>query len=233
MAFCASCGTQLNEGAKFCPSCGTPAGGVAPATPAAEKVGNIRKCPACGAEVPAMSAICSACGHEFSNVQVANSVQSFFEKLDAIDSEAFAHETAQAQAKAKTAAPSSLSGAFATLLTSPEAMSGVSDVSPGEKRKMALIEGFPIPNSKEDILEFLIMATSRIKPMPSLIGFGAKASQSEINSTKRLNQAWASKCQQVYNKAKISMGTDKETIAQVTAALDTVNQKKCGVSFAK
>jgi uncharacterized protein (UPF0212 family) len=68
-------------------------GGAVPATsappPVAEKVGNIRKCPACGAEVPSMTAVCPSCGHEFSNVQVVNSVQVFFQKLDMLDSTAY------------------------------------------------------------------------------------------------------------------------------------------------
>lgn len=171
-----------------------------------------------------MSAVCSSCGHEFSNVQVANSVQSFFEKLDAVDSEIFEKESAK-EAKGP------LGGALGAMIGVNEMANMFGGANAGEKRKMSLIESFPIPNSKEDILEFLIMATSRIKPIPNMFGFGAKATQSEINSIKRMNEAWASKCQQAYNKAKIGLGTDKDSMEKVTAALNTVDTKKCGVKF--
>jgi len=232
MAFCVKCGNQLAENAKFCTKCGTPTGVAAPqqavpqqaAPPATEKVGNIRKCPACGAEVPAMAAICPTCGHEFSNVQASGTVREFFEKLDIIDQQVFEKEAAK-EAKGP------LGGAVGAMLGVNEMANMFGGVSAGEKRKMAFIESFPIPNSKEDILEFLIIATSRIKEIPKMIGFGAKATQSEINAVKRMNEAWASKCQQVYNKAKIGFGTDKDSMSKVTAALNMVDAKKCGIKF--
>jgi len=221
MAFCANCGTGLADGAKFCASCGTPAGGAAPVKPATEKVGNIRKCPACGAEVPAMAAVCPECGHEFSNVQANSALKEFFDKLDAVDSEVFEKDAAK-EAKGP------LGGALGAALQLDMVANTLAGPSAGEKRKMSLIEGFPIPNSKEDILEFLIMATSRIKPIPGML---SQTAPSEKKSIKRMNEAWASKCQQAYNKAKIGFGTDKEAIAKVTAALNMVDAKKCGVKF--
>ena len=211
MAFCANCGTQLNEGAKFCASCGTPAGGAAPAQPAAEKVGNIRKCPACGAQVPAMSALCPSCGHEFSNVQVTNSVQAFFAKLDAIDSEIYANESAQ-QAKG----PSSMGSGFlgAVFSTAHDSSSKYALADAGLKRKIAMIEGYPIPNSKEDILEFVLLASSRYKGLkkPFLL---------EVDKEEefKLDSAWKAKCEQAYGKAKMTMGSDKEAIANIEGIL--------------
>jgi hypothetical protein len=48
-----------------------------------------------------------------------------------------------------------------------------------------------------------------------------------------MNTAWMSKCQQAYNKAKVGFGTDKDSMAQVMSALDTIDLKKCGVTFKK
>jgi uncharacterized membrane protein YvbJ len=87
VAFCANCGTKMGDGVKFCPSCGTraagggDAGGAAPAKPAKEKVGNIRKCPACGAEVESFQSRCANCGHEFNQAEVASSVKEFSNKI--------------------------------------------------------------------------------------------------------------------------------------------------------
>jgi RNA polymerase subunit RPABC4/transcription elongation factor Spt4 len=186
MAFCANCGTKLEDGARFCPSCGTPAGGVAP-KPAVEKVGSIRKCPACGAEVPVMAAICPSCGHEFSGVKVSDTVQVFFEKLQEITS---------------------------------------------DKQKISFIESFPVPNAKEDILEFIIMASSRFKPMgvlPTLkvwyfrlLSFGIWPGPIE----NKYNKAWETKIKQAYEKGKIAFAGDKNSLAQVEAIVQEVDKAK-------
>ncbi|MDR1933967.1 MAG: zinc-ribbon domain-containing protein [Spirochaetales bacterium] len=215
MAFCSNCGTQIGDGAKFCSSCGTPAGGgasasSAPAAPAAEKVGNIRKCPACGAEVSAMAAVCSSCGHEFSNVQIANSLQAFFEKIDAIDQEVYAKESEK--------------GTLSSVLGGLGKLYGVSDWggSTGGKRKVALIEGYPIPNSKEDIIEFIVLATSKLTGIKTTT-MGRKLPASMMKDEHLLESAWKVKCEQAYNKAKLSFGSDKDAIANIESIL---KQKK-------
>jgi hypothetical protein len=199
----------MEDGAKFCPSCGTPAGGAAPAKPAAEKVGNIRKCPACGAEVPAMTAVCPSCGHEFSNVQIVSSVQAFFEKLDAIDHEVYERESAK---------DGSVGGMFGGYLDSMLAMGGGSAI----KRKVALIEGYPIPNSKEDILEFIVLASSRFKGKIQL-GIFAIGLSGPIQADLKMDAAWKTKCEQAYTKAKMSFGSDKDAIAGIE---DILKKKK-------
>lgn len=53
MAFCSTCGTQLNESAKFCGKCGNPAAQTPPSEPV---------CPACGAKLEAGNRFCANCG---------------------------------------------------------------------------------------------------------------------------------------------------------------------------
>lgn len=55
-----------------------------------------------------------------------------------------------------------------------------------------LIRTFPIPNTKEDIIEFLILASSNI----------------DTNKTHR--NAWETKLEQIYQKAKLTFGDNKE-----------------------
>jgi RNA polymerase subunit RPABC4/transcription elongation factor Spt4 len=204
MAFCSNCGTQLQDGVKFCPSCGILAGGAAPALkPAAEKVGNIRKCPACGAEVPSMTVVCPSCGHEFSSVQVANSVQAFFERIDAVDQEIYEQKTTE--------------GILSKTLGGLGKISGFEKVlgpSAGGKRKIALVEGYPIPNSKEDILEFIVLAASRFQRLPTK-SWGRRLR----DEATLLDIAWKTKCEQAYNKAKLSFGSDQDTIANIESIL--------------
>jgi hypothetical protein len=50
-----------------------------------EKVGNIKTCPACGASVKAMEALCSDCGHEFTNVSTENNINGLMLSLKNIN----------------------------------------------------------------------------------------------------------------------------------------------------
>jgi predicted RNA-binding Zn-ribbon protein involved in translation (DUF1610 family) len=203
MAFCSNCGTKLEEGVKFCPSCGTQTGNAA-VSKAAEKVGTIRKCPACGAEVESFQATCSSCGHEFSNIKVTSSVQQFFEKLVALDQHIY--ETGNDTQSIGT-----------SLLN----MYGLGGTRKGDKRRINLIEGFPIPNTKEDILEFMIMASSRINHS-GVKWMGNPNAIMESRELAKYNNAWKSKIKQAYTKAKIAFVGDKETMAQITLIMDEI-----------
>lgn len=50
-----------------------------------QKIGNVLKCPNCGAEVVGGSAICKECGYTFSNVSANCSAEKLQEKLDEIN----------------------------------------------------------------------------------------------------------------------------------------------------
>ena len=67
------------------------------------------------------------------------------------------------------------------------------------EQKVSLIRSFSIPNTKEDIIEFMILASSNIDL--KLYGFGNQgiltASQREISD------AWLAKFEQAYEKAKL------------------------------
>jgi DNA-directed RNA polymerase subunit RPC12/RpoP len=217
MAFCSNCGTKMEDGVKFCSSCGTPVGGASPAAvkPASEKVGNIRKCPACGAEVPAMTALCPDCGHEFSNVQANSAVQAFFDKLDAINQDVYEKEAAK-EAKGP------LGGAMGAMFGIDAMAKTFSGTSAGAKRQIAMIESYPIPNSKEDILEFVLLASSRYKGLkkpliPTAMGAAQKTEEF------KLDDAWRAKCEQAYTKAKIALSSDKSAISEIENLL---RQKK-------
>jgi hypothetical protein len=95
MAFCSSCGTQVADGVKFCTSCGKPIGGEAAAVvemapsakPRSVTVGQVKKCPACGAEIESFQVRCPSCGHEISGIQVSESVKDFSTQLENIENE--------------------------------------------------------------------------------------------------------------------------------------------------
>lgn len=81
---------------------------------------------------------------------------------------------------------------------------GIKDQSIDEK-KCSLIKNFPIPTTKEDILEFLTMGA----PLANDGNFAERL------APKRLPQAWKSKCNQVIMKARFSMKDDKGLMAEI------------------
>lgn len=74
-----------------------------------------------------------------------------------------------------------------------------------EKQKIALIRNFPIPNTREDLLEFLVMASSNVDT-EHIEGWDSSSSDGE----KALSEAWKAKYEQAYHKAKISFRNPQE-----------------------
>ena len=79
-------------------------------------------------------------------------------------------------------------------------------LSPIEEQKISLISNFPIPNTKEDILEFMILSSSHIlakKPSGDI-------SEHDELLYKELKKAWKMKFEQAYDKAKICIKNDED-----------------------
>jgi hypothetical protein len=252
MAFCSSCGTQVADGVKFCTSCGKAVGGEAAAVPAAaaapaapsksatEKVGNIRKCPACGAEIGSFQAQCPSCGHELNSVSVAGSVKGFANKLVELES------GVQSGAEQKQVAHSILIRAgIIIVMALISAIVGWNEIEESDnyliliigfivtafcaliifskvkltqaaKQETMLIETFPIPTSKEDLFEFLILASSKISPA---VGFG-HGSQLQ----RHWNKVWNVKCRQIKTKADLAFSGDAQSMTTVDSLLEKSNK---------
>ena len=148
-AFCQHCGKRTDDGARFCSSCGT---ALSPPPPAPE---NGRKCPSCGAGASAMTVQCPYCGHELGGSGVPGGVAAFFERLDALDQQLF-----EAEAAKEVTRPGGAFGAMSGFAGVAKTLTGT---SAGDKRKLEMIQNFPIPNSREDIL-----ASSRITSGPGI-----------------------------------------------------------------
>jgi hypothetical protein len=84
---------------------------------------------------------------------------------------------------------------------------------PEDKRRQSMIDMFPIPNSKEDLTEFIILATDRIKPVSPI----ARAFNLQAKRQLEWNNIWIAKCNQVYKKARIAMKDDP-------AGLNTISE---------
>lgn len=210
--FCAYCGTKLDEGACFCKNCGEAVDNkvqVAPKHKQKEALkensserkivydGYIHKCPSCGEVLKAFEMNCSACGYELRGMKVSSAVKEFALKLEGIE------------AKREYEKPR---GLFATA-------EALQRISKADEQKISLIKNFSVPNSKEDMLEFMILATSNIN-MNTYDSTNTTTTKAE----KEVNAAWFSKVQQVYEKARRSYSTDS-TFAEIKVLYDGCNER--------
>lgn len=88
---------------------------------------------------------------------------------------------------------------------------------PADKKKLALIRNFSIPDSIEEIKEFILLSSSNIvantqnaltKNMLGTHHSGGEVYAFEVSEA--INQAWISKMHQAYYKAKMLFPNDKE-----------------------
>ena len=192
VAFCSNCGTQLNPDAKFCHGCGSPVtapqsgnstsvmnemlqiANTAPIQQGREQyAGSVLKCPNCGATMDSMDVVCPDCGYQISSRKVTSSVQQLNNQL------------MQLEASRKKSL-------------------GIL-IDPIDKKKLALIKSYPIPSTIEDIMEFILLAIANIDVKGSknnLFNSYVKLAGSD-NSRMAISDAWVSKMQQAYQKAKI------------------------------
>lgn len=186
MAFCPNCGEKLNDGAKFCSGCGVSIITASNDNSQRRTVfeGEMHKCPNCGEILNAFTTNCPVCGYELRGSQASNSVREFAFKLERI-------ESGRESKKSKFVFTQVLSG---------------NNISKTDEQKISLIRSFTIPNTKEDIFEFMILAASNIDL--KLYGLG---NQGIITASQRaVSDAWLAKFEQAYQKAQITFGMSPE-----------------------
>ena len=165
------------------------------AAPKSDKFGDVKKCPACGAIVQSFQTKCTDCGQEFSNVDANVSIQKLFAMLNACENE-------------RKEESNSIVGAFGSLMAK-----GLGQGDKVTERKKSIISGFPIPNTKDDILEFLSTAIPNARQKGNFL----TKQQPENKSHNDLAPTWFSKCEQIVMKARFSMKEDKKTLEEINS----------------
>lgn len=155
--------------------------------PKSNKEGALRKCPSCGAPVQSFATKCSDCGHEFRNIQAASSIQKLYDEFQKIEDSERDRERSWAQ---KIDGDLGVQRSVVT-------------------RQISALSTFPVPNTKEDILEFLSIASSEAGKKASwFMGMGQHPDY-------LFKKAWLSKCEQIIKKARFSMKEDKKTLEEI------------------
>lgn len=109
-----------------------------------EAIGHV--CPQCGKQVPPLTLVCE-CGYEFTKGKEVSSVQLFFEKINNIQ---LTKEEIDACNK---------------YLDPNQGMEMLKN-----KKRLEIISIFPVPNAKEDIIEFLAMSLPNAQKKGGLLG---------------------------------------------------------------
>jgi hypothetical protein len=184
------------------------------AAPKSDKLGDVKKCPACGAISQSFSTKCSDCGNEFRNIEASQSIIKFFDKLNEIELNRkdvlFSSEKLSSNLGCMTVVKWIF--LYPILLPYNLIVYLINKSKPGkwsttDIQKEEMIMNFPVPNSKEDIVEFITLSVSKIQSIGIM-----KMLNEEGKYISKWNDIWKKKCEQIYNKAKFSMGEDKKTL---------------------
>lgn len=107
------------------------------AAPKSNKMGDVRKCPSCGAIVSSYQVKCPECGYEFSEVAANSTAQMLAQKLDEVSERIGRMEFKDEK------------GSFLAKTASEQRQEEIA------KESKRIIEATPIPNTKADLLEFV------------------------------------------------------------------------------
>jgi len=194
--FCPKCGSECADGAQFCGSCGASTagtGGAGAARQESAKVGGMRKCPACGAPVVAGATACTDCGHEFSGVDASRTIRALYAALEAIENER------------SSIKPEGLS----KLSTSEQIEKYREDVI--RKKKAAVIRDFPVPNSRDEIMELVQFIQPKV----------VESARFDANYPD-----WNQKFQEVMGRAKAAYKGDRKATEELAAIEASLERKK-------
>jgi len=201
------------------------------ASPKSEKFGDVRKCPACGAILQSFQTKCDDCSHEFSNIQAVGSAQKLFDLLQAAAlrnsekiSEQERDKSRRLEALSKTHNSDSglvkiFAGKSRAEAQEEEREDLIRECDDARRQiesslsleKANIIKNFPVPNSKEDLLELLAMATSNAYDNDGRVG-----SEEEV---------WIQKCDQIYSKVKTVSSNDKQLLENATNMIVALMRK--------
>lgn len=195
---CVNCGHTLKPGAKFCGKCGATITGASFESKKDDRYDPKYKssytlCPVCGEIVGKEDLTCYACGASLSydGASDSNSVHKLEADLARIELERPVQNT---------------KSSFSSYFLGGEEAHG----SPTLDKKIAYIKSFPIPETIEELLDLVMLASSNIHQeygKPNYDSYdGIKGYRFYMNVT--LSHAWLLKMDQAYSKAKLKYSSD-------------------------
>ena len=193
--FCSSCGAKIDKDARFCKSCGRAL--YEDDTFSQEKKsekrvkfgGMVHNCPCCGDILNSFVTNCPSCGYEVREARPTSSVKELVTKLESIESR---------QMPIIEEKKSLMKMVFGKDLKDEDEIQEATRRFENQKiqEKVNVIINYPVPNTKEDILEFMILATSNIN--------------TKLGIDDDLSKAWIQKMEQVYQRAELTIKNSRD-----------------------
>ena len=204
---------------------------VPPSAPKSDRFGDVRKCPSCAAVLQSFQTKCDDCGHEFRNIEAIGSSQKLFDLLQSAtlrNSQAISEHEEQKNKKLELLSQKHNSdGSLVKIFggktrnqnQDEEREDLIREMNKGRKKiekslakeKANIIKNFPVPNSREDLLELLAMASSNAYDNDGHVGIE--------------EEVWIQKTDQIYSKVKVSSENDSELLNQATNMVVSLMKK--------
>lgn len=172
--------------------------------PKSTKYGDVRKCPVCGALVPALAVSCPECGYEFSGIEADSASQQLAKQIDDVLKDAIEQKN--------NAQRSRLDNSFKLTSSSPleKALHDIDENT--NQRVKETIKNFPIPNTKSNLFEFIVSLQS-------------KSNQKITSWQTNYKDAYTTKLQEAWDKAKL-LFPDDPMFKKIFEELEAENNKK-------
>lgn len=158
----------------------------------------VRKCPSCGEILNTFDTKCPTCGYEIREVINTSAMKKFQDDLMKLDEQ--------------------LKDGGGIKLFGFDVLSGSGDKS-AFARKCEYIKNYIVPRTKEDFIEFGILAKSNIETKlyhkTLLHPFCGCEDADDYNRRKLLSDAWWSMLQQIFDKTKIVFSDDEATYKKI------------------
>lgn len=151
-----------------------------------KKEGVVKKCPSCGSPISSFQINCTDCGHEFRNIEGISSINKLHVELQNVE-------------EIERNRPRSWAEKFDGEIAVAKAVAN---------RQKAIISSFPVPNAKEDLMEFLSISCAEASKK---LGFFIAS----VHPEAVLKSAWKTKCEQVILKARMSMKDDIKALDEI------------------
>lgn len=224
--FCVECGTKLAPGTKFCPDCGHKVGVVSNSSVSAPEPKN---------EMPTFSAPVIEPVQEDSVAKTLKSQrqQEYVGKVykcpncgNVVDQSDAVCDSCGYHLSGKQAVSSAMDFQQKIMeIEMSRKKTGFLDTdNETDKRILALVKVYPIPNNIEDIVEFMHLAIGNIDVSSSKKSF-INWLDSDV-PTHQLSNAWVAKMQQIYKKAELFFPNEPEFVHIKKAYLDMMKKLK-------
>jgi hypothetical protein len=199
------------------------------------KVGEVKKCPACGAIYIPGTAVCTECGHVFMGSGPTRSSVLLFETLQAFNKSNAKTDAYNKDYKGPGQALGSVIGNMGnSFIGALKQYAGARTVEEDlARRKFDVIQSFPVPNYREDLIDFLTSIQPKADPNAPKTGVDQSFSLHSHTGKKyseNLGYAYWLLYSNCIQKAKISFANDPD-FAPFFAFYNskTVKEEKRGV----